>query len=156
MADRHPYQIPKRTLSDQEITELIKLATLAPSAFNLQNCRLVAVRSEAAKMRLLPLTYGQQKVEDSAVTFIDLRRAESTRNMTVSLQLSLDAGIIDKATYDTWVGAAQAMYADNPQLQCDEGIRSGSSVSKRWLIKTPSAHQDTSCSSSNLLGECDG
>ncbi len=59
-----------RTLNDQEISDLIDLATHAPSAFNLQNWRFLAVRSPEAKARLLPLAYGQQKVIDAAVTFI--------------------------------------------------------------------------------------
>jgi nitroreductase len=46
---------PQRTLSDSQIAELIDLAIHAPSAFNLQNWRFVAVRSQAAKERLLPL-----------------------------------------------------------------------------------------------------
>ncbi|MBL3950285.1 nitroreductase family protein, partial [Bacteroides thetaiotaomicron] len=36
-----------RLLTDQQIDELIQLATTAPSAFNLQNWKFVAVRSAA-------------------------------------------------------------------------------------------------------------
>jgi len=60
----------ERELTDQQVSDLIDLATHAPSAFNLQNWKFLAVRSSEAKARLLPLAYGQQKVMDAAVTFI--------------------------------------------------------------------------------------
>jgi nitroreductase len=59
-----------RQLSEFEIAELVGLATQAPSAFNLQNWRFIAVHSAGAKERLLPLAFGQPKVVDAAVTFI--------------------------------------------------------------------------------------
>lgn len=124
----------ERTLSDHEIADLIDLATHAPSAFNLQNWRFIAVRSTEAKLRLLPLAYGQQKVVDSAVTFIVCGTLNPHETIPASLKPSLDAGIIDKGIYDMWVGAAQGMYADNPQLQRDEAIRSGSLAAMTLML----------------------
>ena len=124
----------ERKLSDQEIADLIDLATHAPSAFNLQNWRFVAVRSEEAKTRLLPLAYGQQKVMDSAVTVIICGTLNPHETIPASLKPSLDAGIIDKSIYDMWVGAAQGMYSENPKLQRDEAIRSGSLAAMTLML----------------------
>jgi nitroreductase len=124
----------ERRLSDQEIADLIDLATHAPSAFNLQNWRFIAVRSEEAKVRLLPLAYGQQKVMDSAVTFIICGTLNPHQTIPASLKPSMDAGIITKAIYDMWVGAAQGMYSENPQLQRDEAIRSGSLAAMTLML----------------------
>jgi nitroreductase len=44
-----------RTLTEAEIGALIDLATQAPSAFNMQNWKFIAVHSTEAKARLLPL-----------------------------------------------------------------------------------------------------
>jgi nitroreductase len=115
-----------RRLTDSDIEELIRLATKAPSAFNLQNWKFVAVRSDDAKARLLPLAYGQQKVVDAAVTFIVCGTLESHRTLADALRPSVDAGLLDRATCDGWVGTAHAMYQDNPTLQRDEAIRSAS------------------------------
>ncbi|MQQ33216.1 nitroreductase family protein [Pseudomonas sp. SZ57] len=124
----------ERKLSDQAITDLIDLATHAPSAFNLQNWRFVAIRSEEAKARLLPLAYGQKKVVDSAVTFIVCGTLNPHQTIAASLKPSMDAGVIDKAIYDMWVGAVQGMYAENPQLQRDEAIRSGSLAAMTLML----------------------
>jgi nitroreductase len=125
---------PQRTLSDSQIAELIDLATHAPSAFNLQNWRFVAVRSQAAKERLLPLAYGQQKVVDAAVTFIVCGTLKPHETLPASLKPAVDAGILDPAIFDMWVGAAQGMYSDNPRLQRDEAIRSGSLAAMTLML----------------------
>ncbi|KPZ17385.1 nitroreductase family protein [Pseudomonas syringae group genomosp. 3] len=123
-----------RTLSDQEICDLVDLATHAPSAFNLQNWRFLAVRTPEAKACLLPLAYGQQKVVDAAVTFIVCGTLNPHQTLPSSLKPTLDAGIIDQAIYDMWVGAAQGMYQDNAQLQRDEAIRSGSLAAMTLML----------------------
>jgi nitroreductase len=38
----------------------------------------------------------------------------------------LDAGALDQAAYDGWIGMCNGMYNGNAQLQRDEAIRSGS------------------------------
>lgn len=124
----------ERQLTDDQITELVNLATHAPSAFNLQNWRFVAVRSSEAKARLLPLAFGQQKVVDAAVTFIVCGTLNPHETLPAALRPSVDAGIIDHSIYDMWVGAAQGMYGENPQLQRDEAIRSGSLAAMTLML----------------------
>jgi nitroreductase len=123
-----------RPLSDAEVAELVELATHAPSAFNVQNWRFVAVRSAEAKARLHPLAYGQQKVLDAAVTFIVCGLLGEDELIASSLKPTLEAGILDQATYDGWVGAAQGMYKGNATLQRDEAIRSGSLAAMTLML----------------------
>ena len=124
----------KRKLSDNEVAGLIDLATRAPSAFNLQNWKFIAVRSEDAKARLLPLAFGQQKVADAAVTFIVCGTLEQHSTLPAALKPTLDAGIISDATYQGWVGAAKNMYGENATLQRDEAIRSGSLAAMTLML----------------------
>lgn len=139
---------PARTLSDAQIDELVALATTAPSAFNLQNWKFVAVSSEAAKARLLPLAYGQQKVADAAVTFIVCGTLEPHRTLPAALSPSLEQGIIDQAVFDGWTGAATNMYANNPAFQRDEAIRSASLAAMTLMI----AAQDRGLASGPMIG----
>lgn len=121
-------------LTEGDISTLIELATHAPSAFNLQNWRFVAVHSDEAKQRLLPLAYGQQKVADAAVTFIVCGTLAPHTTLSAALKPTLDAGIISQAIFDGWVGAAQNMYRDNPTLQRDEAIRSGALAAMTLML----------------------
>ena len=124
----------ERSLTDAQIAELINLATHAPSAFNLQNWTFLAVRSTEAKARLLPLAFGQQKIMDAAVTFIVCGTLNPHATLPAALKPTLDAGIIDQSIYDMWLGAAQGMYQENPQLQRDEAIRSGSLAAMTLML----------------------
>lgn len=136
---------PTFTLTNDEIADLIDTATHAPSAFNAQNWRFIALCSQEAKARLLPLAYGQQKVVDAAVTFIVCGALDAHQTLPTTLRSTLEAGIIGKDVYDMWIGAAAGMYGENPQLQRDEAMRSGSLVAmtlmlaarEKGLVSTP-------------------
>lgn len=125
---------PVRKLSDEEISELIELATQAPSAFNGQNWRFVAVRSEEAKRRLLSAAYGQQKVADAAVTFIVCGKLDTHHTLAAALKPSVDQHILSEDLYQGWIGAAQRMYQDNASFQRDEAVRSASLAAMTLML----------------------
>lgn len=60
----------KRSLSEEVLKEIIDLGVYAPSAFNLQPWRLIAVQSEAQKEKLHGLANKQPKVMEAPVTLI--------------------------------------------------------------------------------------
>lgn len=117
---------PDRPLSDAEIGELVRLATRAPSAFNLQNWKFIAVRTREAKERLKAVAFGQQKVVDAAVTFIVCGTLSPHDGLPHALQPSADAGVVPQPVVDGWIEMAKSMYAGNLQFQRDEAIRSAS------------------------------
>ena len=117
---------PGKSLSLAEIEELIRLATLAPTAFNYQNWKFIAVHTPAAKERLKAVSYGQQKIADAAVTFIICGKLEAHKGLAHSIQPSVDAGIVPQDMADSWVAMAASGLEGNPQRQRDEAIRSAS------------------------------
>jgi nitroreductase len=137
-----------RTLSQEDIIALIQAATLAPSAFNAQNWRFIAVHSEAGKAKLLPIAYGQQKVVESAVTFIICGTLEPHLGLPAALKPAVEAGILDEATSAGWVGAADGMYGANPGFQRDEAIRSGSLAAMTLML----AAQEMGLASTPMIG----
>lgn len=122
------------TLSDAEISELISYATEAPSSFNFQNWRFIAVGEKAAKERLKAVAYGQPKVSQAAVTFIILGLLNPHEKLAAALAPAQREGILDQATIDTWLGMANGMYGNNPQLQRDEAVRSASLAAMTLMI----------------------
>ncbi|WP_280190825.1 nitroreductase family protein [Delftia sp. PS-11] len=125
---------PARKLSDEALAQLIELATCAPSAFNAQNWKFVAVRSDEAQTRLLPLAYNQPKVLDAAVTFIVCGTLQPHLALPGALQPAVDVGILDEATFNGWVGAANGMYKDNATLQRDEAVRSAAMAAMTLML----------------------
>src|SRR5262249_59063270 len=87
-----------RTLSEAEIKELVSYATEAPSAFNIQNWRFVAVTTPKEKARLKSVAYNQQKVVDAAVTFILLGDLRGYEKLPQIFKPVVEGGLIDQGT----------------------------------------------------------
>lgn len=111
------------TLADIEIEDLVRLATRAPTAYNLQNWRFIAVRREESKARLRALAWNQPKVEEAAVTFIVCGVLPDAGALTERLQPSVAAGYMPTTIPSAWQSAAETQYAD-PQTARDEAVRS--------------------------------
>ncbi len=125
---------PNRTLSEMEIKELVAYATEAPSAFNIQHWRFVAVTDPAAKERLKALAYNQQKVADAAVVFIILGDLRGYEKMPQIVEQMVASGILPPEQGQRWVQMAQDFYSTNPTLARDEAIRSGAMAAMALMI----------------------
>lgn len=123
-----------KAVSEAQISELIRQATLAPSAFNLQNWKFIAVTTPAAKEKLKAAAYGQQKVVDAAVTFIVCGTLAAHLTLESTLWPSVEQGILTKDIADGWVGMAKGSHENNPQLQRDEAFRSASLTAMTLML----------------------
>jgi nitroreductase len=122
-----------KSLSAQEIKELVEYATQAPSSTNIQHWRFVAVTKREDKERLKGVAYGQQKVVDASVTFIVLGDLRGHEKLGQILDRSVQAGILDQALRDKWVAMAHEGYADLGKAR-DEAIRSASLAAMTMMI----------------------
>lgn len=112
-------------LTDAEVEQLTCLATRAPSAYNLQNWRFIAVRSPEAKARLRSLAYDQAKVSDAAVTFIICGQLPDHAALAARLLPFVEAGFMPADMASGWQEGARAQYLD-PRTARDEAVRSAS------------------------------
>src|SRR5882724_8254265 len=112
-----------RSLSDAQISELVLLATRAPTAFHLQNWRFIAVKTPEAKARLRKLAFDQPKVTQAAVTFIVVGQLASHLLLAERLASSVAAGFMPAEVVTGWEGAGKALYFEKPQTQRDEAVR---------------------------------
>jgi len=124
---------PARRLSEGEIRELVGYARQAPSSYNLQHWRFVAVTEPADKERLKAVAYNQQKVADAAVTFIVLGDLRGHEKLPEILGRSVRAGILEQSVADGWVRQADAVYADG-RMARDEAIRSASLAAMTLML----------------------
>ncbi|HVR55175.1 MAG TPA: nitroreductase family protein [Pseudorhodoferax sp.] len=113
-----------RGMADAQIEELVRLATTAPTSFNLQNWRFIAVRMPEAKARLRALAWDQAKVSDAAVTFIVVGQLADHRVLAGRLAPFVAAGHMPAAMAAGWEEAAKGLYFAQPQRQRDEAVRS--------------------------------
>lgn len=114
---------PTHRLQDEEITELVRLATLAPSSFNLQNWRFIAVRTADAQARLRKISWDQAKITEAAVTFIVVGKMPDFQSLAERLAPAVSAGFFPADMVPGWQGAAKSLYDGQPQRSRDEAVR---------------------------------
>lgn len=137
-----------RQLSEDEIRELVEYATQAPSSYNIQMWRFIAVTRPEDKQRLKNVAYGQPKVADAAVTFIVLGDLKGYEKMPEIMRRTQESGIIDKATADGWTRSATGAYSSNPQFARDEAIRSAALAAMTLMV----AAEDMGLVSGPMIG----
>ena len=123
-----------RGVTDEQVRELVSYATEAPSAFNIQHWRFVAVTDPEAKARLKAIAYNQQKVEDATVTFIVLGDPRAYEKLPSIIDRTVEAGLIDRAKAESSVRSATRNYEGNEQLSRDEAIRGASLAAMTLMI----------------------
>lgn len=121
-------------IGDDTIAALIGHACQAPSSYNLQNWRFIAVKSQVRKSLLSELAYGQQQVLEAAVTFIVVGTMNGHEHIRASMQPFHDAGYLDAAGLDDWVNDTRRSMEGKLARQRDEAIRSGSLAAMTLMI----------------------
>lgn len=116
---------PCRSVSPDQIRALVDYSTYAPSSFNIQHWRFVAVTRSEDKERLRGVAYGQRIVADAAVTYIVLGDVKGHESLAGVLERSVQKGMLDRSTASKWIHCANQIYGD-PQSARDEAIRSAS------------------------------
>jgi nitroreductase len=119
------YYDPSATLSDERISELVRITTTAPTSFHMQNWRFIAVRTPEAKARLKPIAWNQPPITDAAVTFIICGQLADSSVIPQRLAPLVEAGVMPAEMVPEWENPARGLYFEYPQRQRDEAVRSG-------------------------------
>jgi nitroreductase len=119
------YYDPSATLSDEQIRDLVRIGTSAPTSFHLQNWRFIAVRTPEAKTRLSPIAWNQPAVTEAAVTFIVCGQLADSSVIPDRLAPLVKAGIMPEKMVPEWEIPARDLYMAYPQRQRDEAVRTG-------------------------------
>ena len=116
-----------------EIRELIEDAILAPSSFNIQHWRFVAVRDPEDKKRLRAAAYGQAVVEDAAMTLIVLGDLRGHEKLAEILDDCVGKDAMTSSTAKRWLELSNGIYGD-AQMARDEAIRSATLASMVLML----------------------
>jgi len=106
-------------MSAEEERELLSLAMLSPTAFNLQHWRFVVVKDQELRAKIRAVSWDQTQVTDSSLLVIlcaDIRAWEKD-----PAQYWTNA---PQEVRDNVVPAIDAFYRDHEQAQRDEAMRS--------------------------------
>jgi nitroreductase len=123
-----------KTITEREIREIVADAIEAPSSYNIQHWRFVAVTDPEKKKQLQAAAYNQVKVGHASATIIvlgDLRAHEKLEKIYAPL---VQRGVMNKEQVNGIVQQATATYGSNPQFARDEAIRSGAMAAMTLMI----------------------
>ena len=123
------------SIPDSEIKALVEEASQAPSSFNIQHWRFIAVTDAEIRQRLKSATIesNQARVADAPVTFLVLGDLQGHTRLGGLLDETVKAGLLSREVADVWMAMAIQMYG-NPLAARDEAIRSASLVAMTLML----------------------
>lgn len=135
-------------LTKEQITELVELASEAPTSFNTQNWHVVAITDPEVRKELRAAAWDQAKVTDSAVLFAVLGNTNVTEKLSDSMKLATDKKVVETQIKDWFETNAVNFYKEKPELSRDEALRSGSYLAMSLML----AGQEKGYGSGPMIG----
>lgn len=129
---------PHHKMTEAEIQQLMSLAILSPTAFNIQNWRFVLVTDPVLRQQIRAVSWNQAQVEAASLLIV----------------LTADLNAWDKQPERYWRNAPQPVqdylvpaignyYRDNAQVQRDEGMRSCGMAATTLMLAAKEMGYDT-------------
>lgn len=125
---------PSRKISEDEIRTLVGDAIEAPSSYNIQHWRFIAVTDPEMKKQLQAASYNQAKVGQASATMIVLGDLRGYDKLGRNYEALVQAGSMTQEAADAAAQRGSAAYLNNPQFQRDEAIRSGALAGMTFMI----------------------
>ncbi len=129
---------PHHRMTEQEISMLMSLAMLSPTAFNIQNWRFVVITDPVLRQQIRAVSWNQAQVEEASLLIVltaDLKSWEK--------QPERYWKIAPKPVQDYLVPAIGNYYKDHEQVQRDEGMRSCGMAAMTIMLAAKEMGYDT-------------
>ncbi|MBN1113994.1 MAG: nitroreductase family protein [Oligoflexia bacterium] len=102
---------PNREIPTGKIEDLLKIANLAPSSFNLQPWEVIVVKTKQNKARLKRLAFNQPKVEEASAVFILIANPYAVEdNLDTVLDIMIKRGYIKNEERDHYKSLPFKLY----------------------------------------------
>ncbi|MCL4456556.1 MAG: nitroreductase family protein [Nitrospirae bacterium] len=109
---------PGREVPDDKLKELLETANLAPSSFNLQPWKVVAVKDHERKKVLRQCAFNQPKVEEASAVLIMVADPKAMEeNIDRMLDNWQQLGYMKPDMRETYKGMANNLYGTNDSLR---------------------------------------
>jgi nitroreductase len=129
---------PTHKMTEAEINELLSLAMMSPTAFNIQHWRFVLATDPVLRQQIRAVSWNQAQVEEASLLIIltaDLKAWE--KNPARYWQYA------PQAAQDFLVPAIGQYYQGNEQAQRDEGMRSCGMAAMTIMLAAKDMGYDT-------------
>jgi nitroreductase len=135
---------PTLQISREEMTEILELATLAPSSSNLQPWRFLVIDKPELKQRLLPIAYNQHQVVEASAVIAVLGDVESYKKAEKIYGQAVEAGFMPEDTAISFIERTVGMYSNLPPEVARQIVYTdGGLISMQLMLVARSKGYDT-------------
>ena len=125
-------------LSDEEIEQLMSLALLSPTSFNIQNWRFVLVKNPEIRKKIRSAAWDQAQVTDASLLLVICADLKSWKKNPEQYWKNAP-----KEAQDFLVPAMGPFYEGKDQLQRDEAMRSCGIAAQTLMLTAKSMGYDS-------------
>jgi nitroreductase len=129
---------PTHKLSEDEVTKLMSLAMLSPTAFNIQHWRFVVVDDAALRQQIQAVSWNQSQVSEASLLIVLVADVQAWAKQPE--RYWKDA---PQAVADFLVPAIKQYYTGNEQAQRDEAMRSCGMAAMNIMLAAKEMGYDT-------------
>ncbi len=129
---------PHHRMTEQEISMLMSLAMLSPTAFNIQNWRFVVVTDPVLRQQIRSVSWNQAQVEEASLLIVLCADLKSWAKQPERYWQNAP-----KPVQDYLVPAISNYYKDHDQVQRDEGMRSCGMAAMTIMLAAKEMGYDT-------------
>ena len=129
---------PNHKLTDEEVNQLLSLAVLSPTSFNIQNWRFVVVKDSEVRKQIRAAAWDQIQVTDSSLLIVICADLKSWKDNPAQYWKNAP-----KEAQDFLVPAIGPFYEGKEQLQRDEAMRSCGIAAQTIMLAAKSMGYDS-------------
>lgn len=129
---------PHHKLTQVEIDELMQLAMLSPTAFNIQNWRFVVVTDPVLRQQIRSVSWNQAQVEEASLLIVLAADLKAWAKQPERYWQHAP-----KAVVDVLIPAIGHYYENNEQAQRDEAMRSCGMAAMTLMLAAKDMGYDT-------------
>lgn len=129
---------PHHRMSEQEINQLMSLAMLSPTAFNIQNWRFVLVTDPLLRQQIRAASWNQAQVEEASLLIVLTADLNAWAKQPERYWKNAP-----KAASDVLVPMIGQYYQNNNQVQRDEAMRSCGMAATTLMLAAKEMGYDT-------------
>ncbi len=129
---------PEHTLTDAELNELLSLAALSPTAFNIQHWRFVVVKDPGLRKQIREVAWDQAQVTDSSALIILCADLKAWEKLPARYWKNAP-----KEVQEFILPAIDGYYRDKEQVQRDEVMRSCGIAAQTIMLSAKSMGYDS-------------
>ncbi len=129
---------PNHSISEVEIKQLIALAMLSPTAFNIQHWRFIAVTDPKLRTAIRAVSWDQAQVTDASVLIVLVGDLKAWKKEPARYWRDAPDPVRNYL-----VPAIGAYYEDHPQIERDEVMRSCGIASMTIMLAAKAMGYDT-------------